>query len=85
MTKLKLIINIGTKLNHFDTWHNCEVKCKKKNSKKIKKYFKKFKKKTHKLTHSVDFNIVWSKLTERTKLNHFKKTMTKLRQKKFED
>jgi len=24
-TKLKLKINIGTKLSHFDTWHNCEV------------------------------------------------------------
>jgi len=24
-TKLKLKTNIGTKLNHFDMWHNCEV------------------------------------------------------------
>jgi len=22
---LKLKTNIGTKLSHFDTWHNCEV------------------------------------------------------------
>jgi len=38
-TKLKLKTNKGTKLNHFDTWHNCEVTCVK-NS----KIFKKFKK-----------------------------------------
>jgi len=24
MTKLKLKTNIGSKLSHFDTWHNCE-------------------------------------------------------------
>jgi len=24
-TKLKLKTNIGTKLSHFDTWHNSEV------------------------------------------------------------
>jgi len=24
-TKLKLKTNIGTKLNHFDKWHNCKV------------------------------------------------------------
>jgi len=26
-TKLKLKTNIGTKLNHFDMWHNYEVTC----------------------------------------------------------
>jgi len=25
----------------------------------------------HKLTHDLDFNTVWSKLTAKTKLNHF--------------
>jgi len=25
-TKLKLKTNIGTKLNYFDTWHNCKMK-----------------------------------------------------------
>jgi len=39
--------------------------------KKFKKYSKKFKKKKQKLTRGVDFNTVWSKLTVRTKLNHF--------------
>jgi len=36
---VKLKTNIGTKLSHFDTWHNCEVKRvkDKKNSKKFKK------------------------------------------------
>jgi len=38
---LKLKTNIGTKLNHFDTWHNCEVT----RVKKILIFFK-FKKKS---------------------------------------
>jgi len=48
---LKLKINIGTKLSHFDTWHNCEVthvknfkKDSKNSKKKFKKKFKKLKK-----------------------------------------
>jgi len=47
-TKLKLKTNIGTKLSHFDTWHNCEVTCvkKKKIQKKNTKNIKKIKKKT---------------------------------------
>jgi len=68
-TKLKLKTNIGTKLNHFDMWHNCEVTRVK--TKKIKKN-QKIKKK-QKLTFGIDFNTVWSKLTATTKLNHFYK------------
>jgi len=37
---LKLKTNIGTKLSHFDTWHDCEVTRVKK--KKILKNIKKF-------------------------------------------
>jgi len=40
---LKLKTNIGTKLSHFDTWHNGEV-TRVKNKKISKKKFKKFKK-----------------------------------------
>ena len=40
---MKLKTNIGTKLSHFDMWHNYEV-TRVKNSKKFKKKFKKFKK-----------------------------------------
>jgi len=36
VTKLKLKPNIGTKLSHFDMWHNYEV-TRVKNSKKFKK------------------------------------------------
>jgi len=41
---LKLKTNIGTKLSHFDTWHNCEVTRvkNKKNYKNYKKYLKKY-------------------------------------------
>jgi len=58
---LKLKTNIGTKLSHFDMWHNCELTRVK--NKKIQK--------NQKLTRDVDFNTVWSKLTMMTKLNHF--------------
>jgi len=74
---LILKTNIGTKLSHFDTWHNREVTRvkKKKYPKKIKnsKNSKNIKKiqKNHKLTRGIDFNTVWSKLTVRTKLSHF--------------
>jgi len=37
MTKLKLKTNIGTKLSHFDTLHNCEVTRVKNKNKKLKK------------------------------------------------
>jgi len=58
-------------LNHFDTWYNCEVtRVKNQKNKKIQKKNQNIKKK-HKLTCVVDFNTVWSKLTVRTKLNHF--------------
>jgi len=53
-TKLKLNTYIGTKLSHFDTWHNCEVTCVK-NLKNLKKF-----KKTKIMTRDVDFNIIWS-------------------------
>jgi len=56
---LKLNTNIGTKLSHFDMWHNCKVTRVK--NKKI----------NQKLTCGVDFNTVWLKLTTMTKLNHF--------------
>jgi len=46
---LKLKTNIGTKLGHFDTWHNSvmtrvkkKFKKKSKNSKKIQKEFKNY-------------------------------------------
>jgi len=39
-TKLKLKTNIGSKLSHFDMWHNCEV-ARVKNKKKFKKKSKK--------------------------------------------
>ena len=67
-TKLKLKTNIWTRLNHFDMWHNCGVTHVKKFKKKEK--YKKIQK-NQKMTHGVDFNTVWSKLTARTKLNHF--------------
>jgi len=68
---LKLKTNIGTKLSHFDMWHNCEVtRVKNKKFKKIKK-IKKILKKKQKLTRGVDFNTVWSKLMMMTKLSHF--------------
>jgi len=69
---LKLKTNIGSKLSHFDTWHDCEVTrvTKKKNLKKFKKNSKKFQK-NQKLTRDIDFNTVWSNLTVRTKLSHF--------------
>jgi len=54
--KLKLKTNIGTKLNHFDTWHNYEVTRVK--NKKFKKKFKKIQKKKQKLTNDIDFNTV---------------------------
>jgi len=42
---LKLKTNIGTKLSHFDMWHNGEMThVKKKFKKKIQKILKKFKK-----------------------------------------
>jgi len=38
---LKLKANIGTKLNHFDMWHNCEVtRVKNKKIQKIQKFKK---------------------------------------------
>jgi len=69
---LKLKTNIGTKLNHFDTWHNGEMtrvknkKIQKKNQKILKNF-----KKNQKLTRGINLNTVWSKLTVKTKLNHF--------------
>jgi len=40
---LKLKINVGTKLSHFDTWHNCEVTRVKNKNKKSSKNLKKLK------------------------------------------
>jgi len=45
---VKLKTNIGIKLSHFDTWHNCEV-TRVKNKKKFKKIQKKIQKKFKKL------------------------------------
>jgi len=44
---LKVKTNIGTKLSHFDTWHNGEI-TRVKNSKKIQKNSKKIQKKNSK-------------------------------------
>jgi len=52
---LKLKTNIGTKLNHFNMWHNCEVTRVKnqKKSKKNQKKIKKIKKNNYKLARCV--------------------------------
>jgi len=50
---LKIKTNIGTKLSHFDTWHNYEV-THVKNFKNLKKNSKKFKKKIQKKKPKID-------------------------------